>query len=65
MSILDNLAKCTPITRMVWKKKPKIESYKFKYDPAHTESGHLLYLYVESDAGLRERIKNNTTSQSS
>jgi len=58
MSILDNLAKCTPITRMNWMKKPKIESYKFKYSPYYSMSGRLMWRYEESDAGLRERIKN-------
>ena len=57
LSILDKLAECTPVTRKVWMNKPNIQSWKFRHSPTYGTTGLLLYNYEETDAALRERMK--------
>jgi hypothetical protein len=59
----DKIGGLTCIHRLHWIEKPEIESWKFEYDPVWLEDDklanlwHLLWNYEETDAGLRERIK--------
>jgi hypothetical protein len=60
---LDKIGGLTCINRLKWIERPEIEPWKFRYNPTYIEDEnlanfwHLLWNYEETDAGLRERIK--------
>jgi len=57
MNFLDKIAKSNPVTKMIWMRKPKIESYKFVKKYTYGQHEKLLFRYEETDQSLRERIQ--------
>lgn len=65
-TLLEEWANCVAVTRTTWVDKPDhLEHWRYRYDPCFSdpECKHVIYNYIETEASLRERVKEHYTRQ--